>query len=174
MVDQPLDTGMRRSGLSLLTVLTCVCLFATACSSQKAPAEFGQPRQTAESTATEGSVPSGESGTSISQDELLTAQSNQCKKAEVLFSAPVLKLLADDRKGTPHQRFLLQLSNGTTVLVAHNTRMAPKVPLQAGDVVVIKGEYIWNDRGGVVHWTHHTDTPRHPGGYIQFNGQTYQ
>lgn len=109
-----------------------------------------------------------------SQDQVLQAQSSRAQKIEVLFSAPVQKLLPDDTEGLPHQRFLLILDNGSTVLVAHDIKYAPRVPIQAGDLVTIKGEYIWNRRGGVVHWTHHSDTPRHEGGFIEFGGNRYQ
>lgn len=106
--------------------------------------------------------------------EVIAAQAQQMHKVEVTFQAPVKKLLPDDVEGLPHQRFLLNLSNGTTVLVAHDTKMAPRVPIEAGDIVTIHGEYIWNEKGGVVHWTHHSDTPRHEGGWIDFGGQRYQ
>jgi hypothetical protein len=48
------------------------------------------------------------------------------------------------------------------------------VPAQAGDIVTVHGEFIWNQRGGVLHWTHHSDTPRHESGYIDFAGNRYQ
>jgi hypothetical protein len=108
------------------------------------------------------------------QDQLLQAQSDHARKVEVEFAARVKKLLRDDTKGLPHQRFLLLLDNGTTVLVAHDTKYAPKVPLHPGDMVTIKGEYIWNERGGVVHWTHRSDTPRHEGGFIEYAGNRYE
>ncbi len=164
----------RVPGSYLVTMLACIFLFGTACSSQKAPSEFGEPRASNAEQSTPSASPDASTRPQVGQEQLLAAQSACSKKVQVLFSAPVEKLLPNDRHGTPHQRFLLQLSNGTSVLVAHNTKMAPAVPVQAGDVVVIKGEYIWNEKGGVVHWTHHTDTRRHEGGYIQFNGQTYQ
>jgi hypothetical protein len=91
-----------------------------------------------------------------------------------MFSARVKKILPDDTKGLPHQRLLLDVENGSTVLLAHDIKYAPKVPVQVGDVIVVKGEYIWNRKGGVVHWTHRSDTPRHEGGYIEFSGQRYE
>lgn len=108
------------------------------------------------------------------QTQILYAQASGLSKVEVLFAARVKKLLPDDTQGLPHQRFLLELNNGTTVLVAHDTKYAPKVPIQPGDIVTIQGEYVWNKKGGLVHWTHHSDSPRHRGGYIDFNGQRYQ
>ncbi len=108
------------------------------------------------------------------EDEVLAAQNNRAVKVEVTCTTRVKKLLPEDTKGRRHQKFLLGLSNGTTVLVAHSTDSAPYVPISPGDVITLHGEYIWNPKGGLIHWTHHSDSPRHEGGYIDFNGQRYQ
>lgn len=89
--------------------------------------------------------------------------------------ATVKKVLADDREGSPHQRFLLALPSGATVLVAHNIELAPRVDkLAAGDTVTVHGEYEWNERGGVIHWTHHDPAGRHEGGWIEHAGRRYE
>jgi hypothetical protein len=87
----------------------------------------------------------------------------------------VSRLLADDLEGQRHQRFILEMASGQTVLVTHNTDIAPRVDgLQEGDRVRFKGEYVWNQKGGVVHWTHHDPDGRHAAGWLQHNGKTYQ
>jgi hypothetical protein len=106
--------------------------------------------------------------------QAIRAQDAHLIKAEITACARVKKLLPDDTEGLPHQKFLLELSNGTTVLVAHDTKYAPHVPIQAGDILIIHGEYIWNRKGGLIHWTHRSDTPRHEGGWIIFNGTRYE
>lgn len=118
--------------------------------------------------------PSAVGGASVDETQALQAQAAQAHKVEITCTLPVKRLLRDDTKGLPHQRFLLSLSNGSTILVAHDTAMAPRVPISEGDIVTVHGEYIWNDKGGVIHWTHHSDTPRHEGGYIDFQSQRYQ
>lgn len=87
----------------------------------------------------------------------------------------VSKVLADDNQGSRHQRFILQLPNGQTILIAHNIDLAPRINnLSVGDSVEFYGEYEWNNRGGVVHWTHHDPRGHHIGGWLKHNGQTYQ
>ncbi len=84
------------------------------------------------------------------------------------------RVLSDDNKGSRHQRFLLRVADGHTVLIAHNIDLAPKVPLGRGDIVTLRGEYEWNEKGGVIHWTHHDPQGRRKGGYIDFDGQRYE
>jgi hypothetical protein len=110
----------------------------------------------------------------VGDAQVVQAQEQHLENVEVTFSAPVKELLPDDTEGKQHQRFLLSLSNGTTVLVAHNTDLAPRVPVQENDVVTIHGQYIWNEKGGVVHYTHHTTSRKKDSGWIQFNSLQYQ
>ena len=87
----------------------------------------------------------------------------------------VQRLLADDNKGSRHQRFIVRLDSGLTVLVAHNIDLAPRLDvLRAGDAIAFAGEYEWSSKGGVIHWTHHDPHGRHPGGWIRHGGRTYE
>lgn len=87
----------------------------------------------------------------------------------------VSKLLKDDSKGSRHQRFLLRLDSGQTLLVAHNIELAPRIEsLRVGDSVEFHGEYEWNKKGGVIHWTHHDPKGRHPGGWLRHKGRLFQ
>jgi hypothetical protein len=94
---------------------------------------------------------------------------------QVSGSGTVERVLADDNDGSRHQRFILRLSSGRTLLVAHNIDLAPRVSsLSVGDTVSFYGEYEPNDRGGVIHWTHHDPQGRHVGGWLEHKGQRYQ
>jgi hypothetical protein len=87
----------------------------------------------------------------------------------------VVKLLPDDNQGSRHQRFLLRLSSGPTLLVAHNIDLAPRLnALRAGDPVQFSAIYEWNPKGGVLHWTHRDPRGRHAPGWLKHDGQTYQ
>lgn len=87
----------------------------------------------------------------------------------------VVHILPDDRDGSRHQRFLLELDSGQTLLVAHNIDLAPRVAgIERGDRVRFFGEYEWNDRGGVIHWTHHDPRGSHVGGWLEHAGRRYE
>jgi hypothetical protein len=89
-------------------------------------------------------------------------------------SGVVVKLLRDDAEGARHQRFLLDVGSGLTVLVAHNTDIARRVtPLHKGNLLEFRGEYIWNAKGGILHWTHHDPSAQHAPGWIKRGGEQF-
>jgi hypothetical protein len=86
----------------------------------------------------------------------------------------IIKLLKDDVKGNPHQKFLIKVAPDITLLVAHNIALAKRVPLQTGDTIKIRARYEWNNRGGVLHWTHHDPKGKQEGGWIYADGTYYK
>lgn len=108
-------------------------------------------------------------------DAILKAYQNRQSDLIVEGAGTVIKVLPDDNEGSRHQRLLLRLNNDLTLLIAHNIDLAPRVEhLQSGDTLGFKGEYEWNEKGGVVHWTHHDPQGRHTGGWLDHNGKRYQ
>jgi hypothetical protein len=89
-------------------------------------------------------------------------------------SGVVRRLLSDDNHGARHQRFVLDLRNGQTVLIAHNIDLAERIPLGLGDRVQFRGVYEWNDLGGLVHWTHHDPLGVEEGGYVRYRRREYR
>lgn len=91
----------------------------------------------------------------------------------VRASAAVAKLLPDDEIGDRHQKMILRLSSGHTLLLAHNIDLSERVPARKGDTIEFQGQYEYSEQGGVVHWTHPDPRNRRPGGWIRHAGQTY-
>ncbi len=111
------------------------------------------------------------SGNSLIEQAYADRLSNQ----QVQVAGWVTKLLPDDRDGRRHQRFIMRLDSGLTLLVAHNIDLAPRVqPLAVDDLVELYGEYEWNEQGGVIHWTHHDPQGKHPDGWILHQGHLYE
>ncbi len=109
-------------------------------------------------------------------DNALIAKLYQQRKSDEIVTAVgrVGKILPDDNKGSRHQKFLLDIGQKKWLLVAHNIDLAPYVPLREGDDVIVHGEYEFNEKGGVIHWTHHDPRGYHEEGYIEHNGKKYK
>lgn len=113
---------------------------------------------------------------STASDQLLEkAYEKRQSNFQVQGSGVVLKILPDDLHGSRHQQFILRLSSGQTLLISHNIDIAHRVDaLRESDTVEFLGEYEWNSKGGVVHWTHHDPANRHNNGWLKHKGFTYQ
>ena len=120
--------------------------------------------------------PSGRGGVAAGDDSTIgRAFQNRESNVQVEGEGVVERILADDRAGSRHQRFVVRLASGQTVLIAHNIDLAPRVDgLREGDSVRFKGEYVWNEKGGIVHRTHHDPGGRQAAGWLEHGGRTYQ
>ncbi len=116
--------------------------------------------------------------TSCQNNVIVNAYKQGKSDTQVKGCAVVIKVLPDDTKGHKHQKMIVKLTDVSpkrTVLIAHNIDLAPRVKdLRKGDKISFYGEYEYNDRGGVVHWTHHDPAGRHQGGWIEKNGKRYE
>jgi hypothetical protein len=121
------------------------------------------------------SIPGLSLSTQSADRTLQNAINNRQSDLQVQGEGVVTKILRDDLEGSRHQRFILKLATGQTLLVAHNIDLAPAINrLKTGDTVEFYGEYEWNSKGGVIHWTHHDPAGRHTGGWLKHAGKTYQ
>ncbi|HWB59910.1 MAG TPA: DUF3465 domain-containing protein [Chthoniobacteraceae bacterium] len=110
-----------------------------------------------------------------SEMALADAIRDHASDVQVEGSGRVEKVLPDDTEGEKHQKFILRLESGDTLLFAHNIDIAPRVDgLKEGDEIFFKGYYVWNDKGGIVHWTHHDPEGKHAAGYLKLDGRVYQ
>lgn len=108
-------------------------------------------------------------------DTVKAAYEQRQSNVQVQGSGRVKAILRDDNDGSRHQKFILILKNGLSILVAHNIDLAPKISnLNKGDIVEFYGEYEYNPKGGVLHWTHHDPQGRHESGWLKHDGQIYQ
>jgi hypothetical protein len=134
--------------------------------SPQAPAAYSGPPAVREEHA-----PAPEAAT----DRVAEAYASRASGLQVSGRGTVTRLLDDDHDGSRHQRFILRLDSGQTLLVAHNIDLAPRIDsLQVGDMVAFSGEYEWNERGGVLHWTHHDPQGEHEPGWLRHRGRTYE
>ncbi|NRB22594.1 DUF3465 domain-containing protein [Shewanella sp.] len=106
---------------------------------------------------------------------LKEAYQSQKSNVQVKGKGTVIRILRDDNNGSRHQKFILKLALGQTILIAHNIDLAPRVSsIAKGDLVQFYGEYEWNNKGGVVHWTHRDPNNKHINGWLKHEGHMYQ
>ena len=121
------------------------------------------------------SIPDLDSQNQGSGNAVEIAYNNQQSDVQVQGQGIVSRILPDDNDGSRHQRFILKLDTGQSLLIAHNIDLAPRLnELKNGDAVEFFGEYECNSKGGVVHWTHNDPNHRHIDGWLKHRGKTYQ
>jgi len=108
-------------------------------------------------------------------EQIFQAYAGKKSNIQVQGSGTVVKLLADDRRGSQHQKFIVRVASDLTILIAHNIDLAPRIDsLRTGKRIDFLGEYEWNRRGGVVHWTHRDPGRHHPDGWLKYENRIYQ
>lgn len=113
----------------------------------------------------------------VERQTLTAFEAYQAKKSDVFIEdqGTVAKLLPDDNKGARHQKFLVKIATGQTLLFAHNIDLASRIEnIAVGDTIIFRGEYVYNPKGGVIHWTHHDPKNQIAGGWIKHENQEYR
>jgi hypothetical protein len=101
-------------------------------------------------------------------------QKDHSSNKQIYQEGKIIKLLQDENEGSKHQKFIIKLKNDITLLVSHNIDIATRIPdLEQGETIVFYGEYEWNKKGGVVHWTHKDPRGNHADGYLLYGGKKY-
>lgn len=173
---------MNRIFIALIALTVVACLQSPSSDSQTGPQSAIEVKsQVAALTLTPLSAPALQTpaaslNSTIAEQNSQLAQAFAEKQSHVWLTGHglVIKLLADDHQGARHQRFLVRVTPQQTLLFAHNIDLAPRLDaLAVGDEIRFAGEYIYNPKGGVMHWTH-LDPQGKRHGYIQHLGRTYQ
>lgn len=133
--------------------------------------DFKQKQNTSNSP-----IPSTSNAVAVDdQNKIMQAYQQQRSNVQVQAQGIVKAILPDDNEGSRHQKMILKLENGLTVLIAHNIDLAPRIEgLKKGDSVEFFGEYEYSQKGGVIHWTHHDPRGKHIDGWLKYQGKMYQ
>jgi hypothetical protein len=107
--------------------------------------------------------------------EIESAYANQDTNLSVTVKGTIIAILSDDTVGDKHQRFIIKLSNGQTLLIAHNIDIGARVAgIAVGSIVYVHGDYIWNSQGGLIHWTHRDPAGVHENGWVVFGNTKFE
>lgn len=114
--------------------------------------------------------------TPAADPDVRTAYQEKRSKIWVTAEGRVNQLLEDDHQGRRHQRFIVVTHDGLTVLIAHDLQAAPRAILQVGSDVRVRGEYLWNLQGGIIHKTHQSPERSGGSGWIEVlsTGKRYE
>ena len=166
-------------------------LLESACSQNDSPFNTGNEKQSAIAVKSQtqtlqlkslGADASSLTKTKLSETRLTEPRSRgvydlfhaKISDVQVEDSGKVIKILPDDHYGSRHQKFLVKMSTGQTLLFAHNIDLAQRIAdIQIGDTITFRGEYVYNPKGGIVHRTHRDPQGSHFGGWIKHNGNIY-
>jgi hypothetical protein len=78
------------------------------------------------------------------------------------------------RTHSMHEQFDVRRDDGLVFRVVLNIDIAPRVPVQPGDRITVRGEAVGTARRPIVHWTHHDPHGSHPDGWIEHAGRRYE
>ena len=129
------------------------------------------------STSQKSHTPVSKNDNAVKQTELTDIHALfEAQRSGVMVSTAgnVTRILSDDTKGSKHQLFVIEIPQGITLLVAHNIDLAPRIPLSLKDHVAIFGQYEWNHKGGLIHWTHRDPKKIHPDGWVMHQNVKYE
>ncbi|HXW77732.1 MAG TPA: DUF3465 domain-containing protein [Candidatus Eremiobacteraceae bacterium] len=74
-----------------------------------------------------------------------------------------------------HERFPIVTEHGMRVDVIDNVSLAPRVPVQPGDVIAVAGQFVPTRNGPIIHDTHHSPGPGwHRDGWVEWHGQRFE
>ena len=130
-----------------------------------------QPTQSVQVAPLKNAASASESTSNASIEQAFASKSSD---VQVTGKGTIVKLLADDTQGAQHQKFLVKINEHQILLFAHNIDLATRIPIKVGDEITFSGEYVYNPKGGILHWTHHDPSGQHPAGWVILDGQKYQ
>ncbi len=119
------------------------------------------------------------SSTDDANGAVYDAWANGRSHIEVTATGSVARILGTRRGPSGmHEGFLLHLrgsaGRGLTVRVEDNVDLTGPIPLTAGDDIEVRGEYVYDASGGLIHDTHRDPRGRRDGGYVKVGGKVYE
>lgn len=112
-------------------------------------------------------------------DDRVIDAATQRHVADVVVAGTVVdepSFFLGTRTHAVHEQFGIVTEHGLRLEIIDNVDLAPRVPLHAGDVVAVAGQFIPDGKGaGIIHDTHHSPGPGwHRGGWIEWHGDRFE
>ncbi|MBP8127396.1 MAG: DUF3465 domain-containing protein [Aeromonadaceae bacterium] len=110
------------------------------------------------------------------RDESIVAKAYQQGKGDVqvTVSGRIIQVLPANGPDDAHQRFTIEIGNGMTLQVMHDSKMAGVIPdLAYGSQATVAGFYVWNPSGGELHDRYQDPQGEWVTGWIEYAGRRY-
>ena len=136
-------TKSTRTKITLFLITIIIFLLTASCSFILGPTSNNSDHVSNQDIVTGNSYDGNNDDIPLSSDDIiLQLYEQQDSGTWVSGSGTVTRLLADDTQGDAHQRFLLELANGHSLIIVHNIDIAPRLEgIAVGDTVRFHGEY---------------------------------
>ena len=105
-----------------------------------------------------------------SLEQLKQVMNSGANRPQILVNGVVEKILPEDKSGSPHQKYMINVS-GIRLQIVSNLEFG-RAPIKVGTSVQVCGEYL-RVGSGMIHWTHFDPHGGHPDGYTIVNDKLY-
>ena len=104
----------------------------------------------------------------VADDSALVTAVNSHRRADYVEAGNLVatKVLPDDTKGLPHQKWEARLSTGDVITIIYNLDLGARVPIQEGESFGVGGQFIPTGKTGIIHWLHDDPRKNRPDGYV--------
>lgn len=85
----------------------------------------------------------------------------------------ITRLIMDQADGAREQKFVILGVSGQSLLVTHDLSRSERIPVAVGDTVMVRGEYVWTEPGGMLEWTTRDIGSGDRHGWVEHKGKRY-
>ena len=110
------------------------------------------------------------------RDESIVAKAYQQRKGDVqvTVSGRIVQVLPPKSPDDGQQRFTIEIGNGMTLQVVHDSQVAGVIPnLAYGSQATVAGFYVWSQSGGELHDRYQDTQGELVTGWIEYGGRRY-
>jgi len=119
----------------------------------------------------------GESWRQVAKrDESIVAKAYQQRKGDVqvTVSGRIIQVLPASSPDDATQRFTIEIGNGMTLQVVHDSKVAGVIhDLAYGSQATVSGSYVWSQSGGELHDHYPDRNGQMVTGWIEYGGRRY-
>ena len=91
----------------------------------------------------------------------------------VEVTGTVFQMASQNASNAGYQEFRMKLPSGQLLTIVHENKKGQRLPLEANDTVTVRGQYYWNELGGIIKGTQRDKSMERMHGWIEHEGVRY-